>query len=229
MKKNIRDVFWNATGSTLNAVSSLVFLIIVTRINGVKEAGIFTIGYAVACLLYTVAVYYGRAFQVTDNSKKFTDKDYLVNRLFAIIITICIAICISLILKYDTYKLLVLVLLTIFRTTDAYAESLYAVLQKNEKLDFVGISMSIKALLCYIVFFIVDFFTKNVISTILVIILINIMVIIFYDMKKIKLCNKTYDSYTIKNVWQLFKDGASIFIFTFLTIYLVNSTKSCNN
>ena len=58
-KKDVKNTYWNIIGSSLNAISSLVFLIIVTRINGVEEAGIFTYGYATACLFYTIAVYYG--------------------------------------------------------------------------------------------------------------------------------------------------------------------------
>ncbi len=225
MKKGFKDIIWNAMGSTLNAVNSLIFLIVVTRINGVKEAGIFTIGYATACLLYTIAVYYGRAFQVTDNTNEYSDKDYLVNRYISIFITIIIALLAAIILNYKFHKLLILLLLTIFRATDALAESLYAVLQRNDKLAIVGKSMTIKAILCYICFFIVDLMTNNVAMAIVAIIVINLILIVIYDKRQLKNCETSFDTFDKHHVWRLFKDGAFIFIFTFLTIYLVNSPK----
>ena len=75
-KKVSIDFVWNTLGTTLNAFNSLFYLVIITRINGMKDAGIFTIGFAIACLLYMVGTYSGRVFQVTDNNDEHTDIDY---------------------------------------------------------------------------------------------------------------------------------------------------------
>ena len=56
----LKNFIWNILGTGFNSFNSLFFLIIVTRINGVVEAGIYSIAYATALILYTVALYSGR-------------------------------------------------------------------------------------------------------------------------------------------------------------------------
>ena len=67
MTKDKKNIIWNIIGATANAFNSLFFAIIVTRINGINDGGIFTYSFATACLLYMIGVYSGRTFQVTDN------------------------------------------------------------------------------------------------------------------------------------------------------------------
>ena len=46
---NIKKNFiWNMIGSVVNSFTSLIFLIIVTRINGVEQAGIFTFAFSIS-------------------------------------------------------------------------------------------------------------------------------------------------------------------------------------
>ena len=71
-----------------NSFNSLFFTIIVTRLNGLNDAGIFTYCFATACVLYNIAVYEGRAFQVTDITGKNTDMDYIYHRIMTCIIMI---------------------------------------------------------------------------------------------------------------------------------------------
>ena len=69
-KNNFKKCFiWNLLGTGFNAFNSLFFLIIVTRINGLENAGIFTIAFSTACILYAVGLYSGRIYQVTEQNK----------------------------------------------------------------------------------------------------------------------------------------------------------------
>lgn len=74
-EKNFKSNFiWNIVGTGFNAFNSLFFLVAVTRINGVNDAGIFTIAYSTACILYVIGVYAGRVFQVTETNKNINNK-----------------------------------------------------------------------------------------------------------------------------------------------------------
>ena len=66
MKNNLKKNFiLNSIGSTIYAFTSLFFLIIVTRINDINEAGIFTFAFSNACLLQVICTYSVLSFQVT--------------------------------------------------------------------------------------------------------------------------------------------------------------------
>ena len=94
-KQNKKELFknfiWNSIGTGLNSFNSLFFLIIVTRINGVDNAGIYSIAYATALILYTVGLYSGRLTQVTDIENKLKDKDYILSRIISSLFMIVIA------------------------------------------------------------------------------------------------------------------------------------------
>mgnify|MGYP000796024253 CR=1 FL=1 len=55
VNKNIKrsSILWNAIGGAANACQSAIILIFVSHKLGIVTAGIVTIAYAVACLLYT--------------------------------------------------------------------------------------------------------------------------------------------------------------------------------
>ena len=76
-KKFRKNTIWNMIGTGVNAFNSLFLMIIVTRINGVSLAGMFTFAFSTATLFNVIGVYAGRVYQVTDKDK-FNDKEYFV-------------------------------------------------------------------------------------------------------------------------------------------------------
>ena len=103
-KKNFRKNFiWNIVGTMLNSFISLFFLVAITRINGVNDAGIFSFGFAIACLLFQIGIYFGRTFQVTENTK-ISDKSYFVSRIVTVVLMLAIAFIYSLTKSEDSFK-----------------------------------------------------------------------------------------------------------------------------
>ena len=220
-----KNFIWNIFGTGLNAFTSLFFLIVATRINGIDEAGIFTIAFSTACILYVIGIYAGRIYQVTEPNKEITDKDYIVNRIISIVLMIVLVVFFCIIRKYSFIKSIIFLLLTVYKGIEALSECIYAILQKNEKLEIVGKSLFIKALLSILTFTITDFITKNLIISIAAIIIIWIIILCFYDIKK----TEKYMDYSKKvnweNVWKIFKSGFFTFAIAFMGLYLLNAPK----
>ncbi len=224
MEKNIdkKNVIWNMIGATANAFNSLLFTIIVTRINGINDAGIFTYCFATACLFYMIAVYEGRTFQVTDISGKNSDTDYIYHRIITCAIMMIVTIAFSIIKKYDIYKSSILIILCLYKCIEAFCEALYAIIQKNNYLYKVGISMFLKAIIALIVFLLVNCVTKNLLVACISIPIINILILIIYDVKNIKLTKILKTKLTKQAIIKLFKIGFFTFTLTFLGNYLIN-------
>ena len=64
--------FWSTLGVTCNAFTSLFLLILINRINGIVEAGIFSYAFSISCLFYVIALYYNRTFQIADVENDFS-------------------------------------------------------------------------------------------------------------------------------------------------------------
>lgn len=221
----LKNFIWNVLGTGLNSFNSLFFLIIVTRINGINEAGIFSITYATACILYTVGLYSGRLFQVTDIENKIKDRDYILNRTISCIVMILIAFAFVFISGYSTYKLWVCVLLCLYRCIEAFSEIYYGIMQKNELLYVSGQSFTIKSLGGLIAFLIVDLITKNLILTILAATIVSLLTTIFFDYMVVKKLVDKEEKINIKNVLSIFKNEFFVFANTFAGIYILNSPK----
>ena len=140
-----KNFIWNTLGTGLNAFNSLFFMIAVTRMNGVDNAGIFTIAFSTACIIYIIGVYAGRIYQVTEPDKTITDKEYIINRVITTISMLILVIIFSLIRGYDIFKSAIFFLLTLYKALEAFSDVIYGVLQNNEKLDIVGRSLFFKS------------------------------------------------------------------------------------
>ena len=110
MNKDIqfkKNFIWNILGTGINAFNSLFFMIAVTRINGIENAGVFTIGYATACIIYVIGIYAGRIYQVTEPDKSITNKEYIINRIITVALMNILVLAFCLIRKYDAYKTII--------------------------------------------------------------------------------------------------------------------------
>lgn len=228
MKENTqfrKNFIWNILGTGFNAFNSLFFMIAVTRINGVDNAGIFTIAFSTACIIYIVGIYAGRIYQVTEPDKSITDKEYIINRIITTVSMLILVILFSVIREYDIFKSTVFLLLTAYKALEAFSDVIYGILQKNEKLDIAGKSLFFKSLISVIAFVAIDLITKNMIVSIISIILVSLLILIFYDLKNgikyvdLKLPVKK------ENIIKIFKAGFFTFAISFLGMYVLNAPK----
>lgn len=222
MKRNNikKDIIWNSLGSFIQAFNSLFFMIIVTRINGIEVAGYFSYGFAISNIFFVVATFGGRGFQITDASNEFSDRLYKKFRLMTTIITLILFSLLILLFKYPEYKYLTIIMLIVVRVFESMSDVYYGILQKNNKLSIVGKSLFFKNIISLIVFFLAELITKNLYISIISWIIIDIIFMIFYDIKHSKIFkiekikNEKYD--------YIFKKTIFYFGFAFMTILAIN-------
>lgn len=227
-KNNLKNFIWNSIGSIVFGFTSLFFMIIVTRINGIEEAGRFTFAFANACIFWTIAAYSGRTYQVTERNKEICDSDYFYNRITTSLFSIIIAVIFALITRTTPEKFILIVLLTFYRSIDAVIESMHAVTQRNGELYKAGMSLFFRTIILVIVFTILNVFTKNLIIASISLIIVNLIFMFAVDFRNIKdkFTKRNFD-FKINN--QLLQLGFTTFLYSFLTIYVTNATKYAIN
>ena len=222
----LKNFIWNSLGTGINSFNSLFFLIIVTRVNDIQTAGIFSIAYATATILYTLAMYSGRLCQVTDIENKIKDKDYIANRALTCFIMLIGATVFLTLKQYSSFKTTVFALLAIFKGLEAFSDILYGIMQKNDILYKSGKSLSLKGFVGIAVFLIVDLITKDLRWACFSVIIVNVVVLIVYDYFMItkKLINKE-NKVNKKNVLAVLKSEFFVFVNSFAGIYILNAPK----
>ena len=216
-----KDFIWNILGSLIHAFNSLFFLIIVTRINGINNSGIFSYGFTISNVFLAVATFGGRNYQITDTKKEFSDNLYKNFRYLTTILSLILFVLLFLCFNYSVYKYLIIILLIIVRVFESISDVYFGILQKNNKLYLVGMSLFFKNLLALIVFIITDYLFRNLYISIISWGVINLLFLIFFDISKSK--NISGEKFKLeKNYKEIFTKTLYFFLFSFISIFIIN-------
>ena len=222
LKKNF---IWNIIGLTLYGIVSLFLMIIVKHINGLKISGIFSYAYSICTLFYFISLYYSRTYQIANynNSKNFNQ--FLTFRLTSSLLSFVLIFIFSLVSGFDKNKIFIILLLMLFRVLDAISDTFYGYVQEKNELYKVGISYTLKSVLSILLFFIIDYYTKNIYLSIVSMNMVNLLFLIFYDISNYKkLCSDKF-KLDFSNTKLIFKESLPIFLFSFISSYLANAEK----
>lgn len=223
MQAQKKDYIWNSIGSFLQSAISPILLIVITRLNGVGDSGLFSFAMSLSVVFWAISLWGGRTYQVSDVKKEFSSGDYIVVRFISSLIVAVFSISFCILSGYDLIKTELIMVLVSFKILESIADSMYGVLQIHNKLYIVGISLTMKSVFGFIIFAIVDILTKNIIYGALSIFIVNIVVVIFYDIPWMKHVESV--GLTKKNIMQagkIMKKTAEVFVVVFLTMFSLN-------
>ena len=152
-------------GSMLNAFQSVIFLMIITRVVGLTEAGIFTIAYADANLFLNIGKYGMRYFQVSDVNQQFSFSVYKRSRY----ITTFLMFVVSFVFLqysansngYSLHKSLVIFWMCLFKMVDSIEDVFHGGLQQAGRLDIASKMLTIRMLSTIVVWTVVLLITDD--------------------------------------------------------------------
>lgn len=217
------DFIWNTLGNLFVSFLSMIFMIIVIRINNVNYGGIFNYGFTIAFIFYAIAQYGGRTLHVSDNNKVLNENDFIYSRIFTVVVSFIIFIVYILICSYTFEKFTIMTLLCIYKLIEAISDVIHGCYQKNNKLYIAGKSMFFRSLSACILFCISEILFKSVILSCGFLILNNILFLILdvYILKNktnINLNNK----FEFEKIKYYLKIAFFTFSFTFLLLFSFN-------
>ena len=227
MQSKKKDYIWNSLGSLLQSAISPVLLIVITRLNGIDDSGLFSFAISLSVVFWAVSLWGGRTYQVSDIKREFSSGGYVAVRFVASLIVAISAVAFCFLNGYNTTKTGLIMILVTFKILESIADSLYGVMQIHHKLYIAGISLTMKAMLGFAAFMAVDIVTKNVIYGTLAILLINMLIIFLYDIlwvrrvETISISKKLCKEYITQAV-VIMKRTSAVFVVVFLTMFSLN-------
>ena len=219
------EFIWNSISSVVAAMLSAVLLLFCTRINGTVSAGMFSIAFATSVILNAIGDYGIRVYQVTDVDRKYKFGQYLALRTIVVGIMFFLGLAFVFISGYEPEKLVVCIFLVLFRVIDNLSETYQAEFQINNRLDIGSKSVIIRNLSAIVVFFITDLITKNLWLSTILLFVTNMLLFIFYDLRKIKKYNTDKIQYDKSILKKLLRECLPICISTVLSLYITNAIK----
>ena len=222
-----KDYLWNSLGSLLQSAISPVLLIVITRLNGIDDSGLFSFALSLSVVFWAVSLWGGRTYQVSDVKREFSSGGYVAVRFIASLIVAISAVVFCVLNGYNATKTGLIMILVTFKILESIADSLYGVLQIHHKLYVAGMSLTMKAMLGFAAFMAVDIVTKNVIYGTLAILLVNVLIIFLYDIlwvRRVEVINvsKKLCKEYIAQAIVIMKHTSAVFVVMFLTMFSLN-------
>lgn len=229
--KNIdRDSYlWNMLGSLLMAFQSVIMLMILTRVLGLVEAGIFTIAYANANLFLTVGKYGMRYFQVSDVRDQFNFAEYKASRIITsaamILISAAYVFYSASINDYSNEKTQIIVWMCLFKVIDAVEDIYHGMYQRKGRLDVASKAMTLRLLISTVIFGAGIIIFKDLLMALMIATVLTALVFVL-------LTKWTYGEFKSseacvdwKNLISLLKMCFPLFAGSFLSFYIGNAPK----
>ena len=226
-----RDSFIsNMAGSMLMAFQSVIMLMILTRVLGLKEAGIFTIAYANANLFLTIGKYGMRNFQVSDVRGQFSFPEYGISRVLTSAVMLIVSIGYVWYIgnknAYSLDKSLVIIWMCVFKMVDAAEDVYHAMYQQKGRLDIAGKAMTLRLAVTILFFGIGLIVTRNLLIILIASTLLTALLFVLFT----KYSNDGFEQpggkdVSGREVIRLLKICFPLFLGTFLSFYIGNAPK----
>lgn len=221
---------WNAASAMTLAMQSPVLLAVMNRTNGAEDAGVYSIAIAVANLMLFLGQYGLRKYQSSDIRQDFSFGEYHALRLITCgaMVAICLMYCFYG-LKYRDYnreKFLVVYLVCLVKTVQAYADVLHGHLQQRGRLDIAckaSVVRYVAELLTYIVVLVL---TSNLLLAVSICLAVTFVLMLLTSYNATSYYTDSMKPTISREKFRLLMiEGFPLFVSMFLNMYIGNAPK----
>ncbi len=220
-----KDYIFNMFGSAANSAVSVILLMVVSHISGDKNAGLFSLAYSTAQMMYTIGVFEMRNIQVTDAKGQFSFYDVFMYRIFTIGLMMAFTFAFVAFKGYSGTKALLIILITVYMALLTLSDVFQGVLHINGYLYLASFSLGTIPIFSSILFSLTLLLTKNILISVIPMIAFATLWIIFYDLPFVKNFVKIKPKFDFKILKAIFFCSLPLFLSTFLQQYIFNSQK----
>lgn len=224
---------YNMAASILNSFQSVIFLMVLTRVTGTEESGIFTIAFAYSYMFLTIAKYGMRHYQVSDRHEEFSFCQYCLSRLITCIGMLVIgALCIGMTAAangYSARKLGIMLWMLVLRLPDAIEDVWYGMYQQRGRLDVAAKAMTVRMVWEIAVYVLLVVITGDQYRAVVGTAILNLAALV-YVLRTTGRLFPAAESHgdlreELTGAFRLLRNCCPLFLGSFLTIYVTNAPK----
>ncbi len=188
--------FWNLAGSILNAMLSVALLLFVSILLNDREADIFSLAWSFGMQAMTVGTFQARLYQATDIKEKYSFNQYLLFRALTVLAMLIYSAIYVYLSGFSFYKALIVFLVCIAKSADAFSDLFQGWFQQKERLDLAGKAFSAHSLALLIVFAITILFSENLLLACIFMIAGNYITFFLFDYRYYLLAKQNFNTST---------------------------------
>ncbi|MDD9266226.1 oligosaccharide flippase family protein [Paenibacillus sp. GCM10023248] len=197
--RTLRSNFsWTLLGNVVYAACQWGLLMSMAKIGTAHMVGEFSLGLAVTAPIFMLSNLQLSGILATDAKSSQSFENYLGLRMCTTLIALVIIIFLVLLGRYQFETSLIIILIGIAKGSESISDVIFGLLQKNEKMERVAISLMLKGILSLVVLCILLWTTNNLVLGIVGYVISSITVLLLYDIS-------VFRQYKIKLVFDLSK------------------------
>lgn len=211
------NIIWNSSGSFVYLFFQWLITYLVVILLGFEDAGIFSLAISIASVAFASAIYGVRGYQVSDVSRKYSDKTYIIARIVTCLLSVAGTLIYLGLYSYSLYTTLCIVAYLVFKMSEAYADVYHGIIQRGMRMDFIGKSFILRGFVSNLLFIGCAILTKNLLLSISVLALSSFVLIFLYDRAKVRMFYEKTNKTSTKLVTSLLIMCLPLAIYTLLT------------
>ena len=174
-------MIYNTVGSLVYYFCQWVMTVLIVRMSGFEDAGILSLAMSVTAAPAIVGLFNIRSYQVSDLRGQYSDRVYIRSRLYTNMLSFVVCLIVVFLNGYTLDKAAVILVFMCFKLAEGAADVYYGIDQKKERLDYAGISLSLRGLGALTLFCLVFYLTGKLFFCVLAMSAFSFAVVLFYD------------------------------------------------
>lgn len=220
---------WNTTSGLMFAMQSAVMLIVITRTNGLEDAGIFSIAYAIASLMSFIGEYGVKKYQVSDINEKISFIDYHSHRVItcALMLVCSIVYALTGLLggQNTIRKFWVIVFVCLLKLVEAYADVFYGRYQQARRLDVAAKTNTFRIALAMFACMVTLAITHDLLKSVVVWFVVAVITMMLSSLLVISDFSKMGIRWNADALKKITRECFPLFVGSFLLLYVGNAPK----
>lgn len=220
---------WNIIGSMLNALLSVLLLMIASLLLSDRETDIFSLGWSFAMQAMTVGTFQVRLYQSTDVEEKYSFNQYLIFRVLTVLAMFIYSAVYLHLSGYHFQKVLIIFLVCVARSADVFSDLFQGWFQQKERLDLAGKAFSAHSASIIIVFVLTVLFSKNLLIACFFMIVGNYLMLFLFDLRYFLIAKQAFGKQATKStknfLLKLILDCLPIFINAYIIMEIFNKPR----
>ena len=230
IKKSNNGYFWNTIAGIINASEAVILSMVITRTNGLEDAGILTIAFAIGNLFANIGKFGVRNYQVSDINEEFSFSNYFIARMISAMIMLVVSVGYIVMQmkesdRYSCSKAMIIFLMCIIYLIESVEDVFWGLYQKRNALDVGAKMFSIRWVLTIVLMALVLIYKHDLLQAIGAGAVISGLVFLY-------LLWLTFPYFKEKIVWGIHRKDilvlkvcTPLFGVLFMTFYITNAPK----
>jgi len=184
MKKNgeVSGALINSIGTVSVFFAQWVISVLIVRITGYADAGIFSLAMSISNIFLYIANYNIRNFQISDAKQEYTQNQYLLSRFLSVAISfVACFVYMAVVGGYTEIEKVAILMYLFYSNSTMISDVMMGTVQINGHIEKGGYSNILRGIVCLLTYLGVYILTKSLVSALLVMSIGSVLVVIFYD------------------------------------------------